>query len=93
MDVNEDNLPPSLVEAATLYAQENENKEEPEYITNFLESLHDTQEQCDIIEKVSRGQGDTTDWHEQRKGRITASVFHNVHTKVQTIIAGRKRVI
>ena len=60
MDVNEDNLPPSLVEAATLYAQEHENKEEPEYITDLLELLHYTQEQCDIIEKVSRGQGYST---------------------------------
>ncbi len=87
------NVPPPLTEAAALHLQTYSNNGEPELISHFLESLHYTGEQCDTIEKVSRGQGDSSDWHEQRKGRITASVFHEVHTKVQTIIAGRKRVI
>ena len=82
-------IPPPMTEAAFVYSQEHINKEEPEYVANFLESLHYNPEECLTIEKISRGQGDSTDWREQRKGRITASLFHDVHTKVQTIIAGR----
>ena len=87
------NAPPSLVEAAAIYSKAHENKEEPEYVADFLESLHFTKEQCQIIERESRGQGDSSYWSEQRKGRITASVFHDVHTKVQRLLARRKRVI
>ena len=40
-----------------------------------------TQEDCDIIEKSTRLQRKCLEWHKQRKGRLTASVFHDVMVK------------
>lgn len=82
-----------MTDAAALYTETHTNMAEAEYIAGFLETLHYTTEMCEVIEKSTRGQGSSNDWIEQRKGRITASIFHEVHTKVQTIISGRKRVV
>lgn len=37
-----------------------------------------------FIERETVGQHANTNWHEQRKGRITASHFHDVFTKIET---------
>ena len=41
------------------------------------------------LEKANRSQAKSKVWKNQRKGRITASNFHDVHTKVATLL--RKR--
>ena len=46
---------PSLVAATDTYSKVHENKEEPEeYVADFVESLHLTKKQCQIIERVKR---------------------------------------
>jgi len=37
-----------------------------------------------VVEKLTRDQGDSVGWHSQRIGRITASHFHEVYTRVNT---------
>jgi len=37
------------------------------------------------IEKETRGQSKNPKWHEAREGRITASNFYRVHTKIQSL--------
>jgi hypothetical protein len=37
------------------------------------------------IQVATRGQADSMEWAAQRKGRITASLFRDVHTRVNTI--------
>ena len=43
------------------------------------------------MEKATRGQADTNIWTDARKGRITASVHHEVYTKVNKILKQRKQ--
>ena len=43
-------------------------------------SLSITQEQCDAIEQATQRQRDCDVWYKQRKGRLTASSFHNILT-------------
>ena len=42
------------------------------------------------MENATRGQANTNIWTEARKGTITASVHHDVYTKVNTIAKQRK---
>ena len=37
------------------------------------------------IEKSTRGQSDSNAWEEHRKGRLTASKHHELHSKINTI--------
>jgi len=37
------------------------------------------------LKRITDGQGDNPLWHAVRKSRITASVFYQVYTKVQSI--------
>ena len=41
------------------------------------------------VEQATVKQSDSTDWFEFRKGRITASKFYAVHTKVQSVKQGQ----
>lgn len=86
-------LPLPLNQVAEKFASEHKGEGEVTIVTGFLESLHLSQNQCDSIEKATRAQSQCTEWVEQRKGRITASKFHEVHTKVKTLLAGRKKVV
>ena len=47
----------------------------------FLEKISITPEQSVHIEKITRGQNNDA-WFNQRKGRITASIFHEVESKM-----------
>ena len=82
-----ESIPLPLLECAQMFASHRKGEGEVTTINGFLESLHFTQEQCDAIESLC------SEWVEQRKGRITASKFHEVHTKVNTLMAGRKKVV
>ena len=54
-------------------------EDESDYLFNLSE------DQINDIEKITIGQSENEDWYKYRKGRITASNFYRVHTKVQTI--------
>ena len=45
------------------------------------------------LEKATRGQQCQRAWSEQRKGRITASNFHDVYTKVKTLLRMRGQAV
>ena len=75
------------------FASEHNGEGEVTIVTGFLASLHLSQNQCDSIEKATRAQRQCTEWVQKRKGRISASKYHEVHTKVKTIMAGRKKVV
>ena len=47
-------------------------------------------DEIDAIEKITVGQADNEVWHQQREGRITASNFYRVFTKVESMkISGK----
>ena len=88
-----ESIPLPLKQCAEMFASHHKGEGEVTMVTSFLESLHFTQGQCDVIERATRSQSLYWEWVEQRKGRITGSKFHDVHTKVNTLIAGRKKVV
>ena len=60
----------------------------------FIEHCQLSSEQVHQIEISTRGQHKNNAWFEQRSGRITASRFHEVATKCDTIMKKRgKKVI
>ena len=42
-------------------------------------------DEIDAIENITVGQADNEAWHEQREGRITASNFYRLFTKVESM--------
>ena len=42
-------------------------------------------DEIDAIAKIAVGQADNEAWHQQREGRITASNFYRVFTKVESM--------
>jgi len=74
-------LPSSLME---LYTEEYRNMSSTtvsEKAKEIFQSLSLSQEDCQNIERSTRLQNQSEDWHKQRQGRLTASIFHNVLTK------------
>lgn len=49
-----------------------------------------TAENIERIEQATMGQAENPMWHEQRKGRITASNFYRVKTKVDSLKKGER---
>ena len=47
-------------------------------------------DEIDAIEKITTGQADNEAWHQQREGRITASNFYRVFTKVESMKASEE---
>ena len=82
-----------LNQVSEKFASEHMGEGEVTIVKGFLELLHLSQNQCDSIEKATKAQSQCTERVEQRKGRITASKFHEVHTKVKTLIAGCKKAV
>ncbi|XP_013402438.1 uncharacterized protein LOC106168055 [Lingula anatina] len=68
-------LPPPLAVVAKKYSTEED----------FIENLpsYDKDEIKDI-EKATRGQARNSVWFEQREGSLTASCFHDIHTKMES---------
>ena len=44
-----------------------------------------SRDEVDAIENITVGQADNEAWHQQREGRITASSFYRVFTKVESM--------
>ena len=86
-----------LNQVSEKFASEHMGEGEVTIVKGFLELLvellHLSQNQCDSIEKATKAQSQCTERVKQRKGRITASKFHEVHTKVKTLIAGCKKAV
>lgn len=51
----------------------------------FMETLTMTAKQTDRIEAETKSQTKNPIWHEQRKGRLTSSMHHDIHTKMVSI--------
>ena len=58
-------------------------------IDRFTNCLTFNDRQIHELEKCARNQSNSQYWCDQRKGWITASHFHKVHTKMQTILRRR----
>ena len=87
----DDGLPQSLSTKALDFMSSCSVKNKPleQVAPLFLEYCQLTNEQTMRIEKETRGQHSNSVWQEQRKGRVTASNFHQVFTKAETILKGR----
>ena len=86
-------LPPTLKDAADnfLSLHNNHEKGTDELMQEFLEYIQLSRAQTDKVEEETRGQGCCNEWKQQRLGRITASIAHEVMTKTQSIINNRRR--
>ena len=81
LQFNTSMLPLPLTE---LYSEEYRhmcNQSLSERAKEIFRFLSFTQEDCDIIEKSTKLQRKCLEWHKQRKGRLTASVFHDIMVK------------
>lgn len=78
-----------LEEIANTFAQRNKDLSGDDLISSFMESLCINQESAKKLEERTRGQATNKTWFQQRKGRITASVFKDVHIKVDRILKSR----
>ena len=47
----------------------------------IFRSLSLSQKDCENIERSTQLQSESEDWHKQRRGRLTASTFHDVLVK------------
>ena len=81
----------SLVSETDMYATKHEGMSEAELVCGFMESLTLTEETQTAIERNTRGQADNSLWFELRKGHITASKFHDVYTKVNSVVSNRSQ--
>lgn len=63
--------------------------DEANLLCTFMDRLTFSSRQLDELEKATKGQSTNRMWKKQRTGRITASNFHEVHTKVKSIIASK----
>ena len=59
----------------------------------FTSKLSFNDEQLHELEKATRNQSKSRIWWEHRKGRVTASRFHEVHQKVQALNKNRKKSV
>ena len=58
---------------------------ESDNLDSLLQAMSLTSDQYDAIESITRAQSISTDWKEQRRGRITASNMKRVFTRVQNL--------
>ena len=78
-----DNMPDSVVGLARLFQiDETCTQDENIKLTNSL-NLSDFE--INLIEEVTRSQSSSDEWFQQREGRITASNFHRVYTRIETL--------
>ena len=54
-------------------------------IENFTRACNLTENERDIINRNTVGQSSVNDWHDQRKGRVTASQFHRIYARSVTL--------
>jgi len=71
-------VPSPLTELYDVKYKEYSQDELVEQAEQLFQSITITNEQALIIEEKTRGQSSSPEWHEQRHGQLTASVFHDV---------------
>lgn len=85
--------PPPIPEIAEVAKMECKDiNDEAKLLSTFMNRLTFSDRQLDELEKATKGQSSNRMWKKQRAGRITASNFHEVHTKVKSISASRGTV-
>ena len=58
---------------------------DPQLVSQFFEAISITQEQADMINEKTKGQGETQLWSKQRVGRITASNFYKIYVTLEKL--------
>ena len=89
----DDTLPLNMIEKAAEFMANKNVKENPveEVTTLFITETQISKNQVKRIEQETREQHFNPLWRRQRIGRITASNFHTVHTKTESIIKSTNR--
>ena len=59
------------------------------YLQKFIDALKYSPEDLETIEILTRGQSDNKLWNEYRKGLITGSLIHEIHTRMKSVQAGQ----
>ena len=85
--LHEDAPPPLQIIADSVLDGVEDNSQD--VIDRFTNCLTFNDRQIHELEKCARNQSNSQYWWDQRKGLITASHFHKVHTKMQTILHRR----
>ena len=85
--LHEDAPPPLQIIADT--AQDGMQDNSKDVIDRFTNCLTFNNRQINELEKCARNQSSSQYWWDQQKGRITASHFHKVYNKMQTILRRR----
>lgn len=70
---------PSLPETVHTLAESSASVED------LVAAMTMSAEEIKIVEEATRSQSDSSDWTSQCVGRITSSIFYNVHTKVENM--------
>ena len=82
--LREDAPPPVQIIADSVQDGLQDNSQD--VIDRFTNCLTFNDRQIHELEKYTRNQSNSQYWWDQWKGRITATQFHKVHTKMQTIL-------
>ena len=90
---SEEDVPPTLPEIADKVLSMANSKEECELASSFSQCLSFNDSSIKELEKATRGQSMSRQWIQQRQGRITASNFHDVYTKVKTLLRQRGKEV
>ena len=85
--LHEDAPPPLQIIADSVQDGMQDNSQD--VIDRFTNCLTFNDRQIHELEKCARNQSNSQYWWDQRKGRITASHFHKVHTKMQKMLRQR----
>ena len=72
--------PKSVVDAGEFFKEDGDSDR-----ISFIDSLGLTSDQSIVIEQCTRGQSNNEVWLEQRKGRLAASILHEVSNKMEDI--------
>ena len=89
----EEDVPPTLQELADKVLATCTSEEESELVNSFSQLLSFNDNSLKELEKATRDQSRSYTWIQQRRGRITASNFHEVYTKVKTLLRQRGKEV
>ena len=76
--------PKSVVDAGEFFKENGDSDR-----ISFIDNLVLTNDQSIVIEQCTRGQSNNEVWVEQRKGRLTASILHEVSNKMEDIVKNK----
>ena len=85
-----DNMPDIVVGLARLF-QTDETCTQDNNIIKFTNSLNLLDFQIKPIEEATRSQPSSDEWFKQREGRVTATNFQRVYTRMETLKKKQKK--